>query len=93
MSQTSSHASTGTGSRPESRTGSRPESRTGSEGSDERDQEVFTTMQTEKRSVGGRKDTTLTYQTHVVETRTVTLPTVTHTKISRIPRSSPAKKK
>lgn len=85
VSQNSSRASTGTGSR--------PASRTGSEGSDERDQETFTTVQTEKRNVGGRKDTTLTYQTHVVQTRTVTLPTVTHTKISRIPKVLPTKKK
>ena len=73
-------------------TGSRPTSRAGSEaGSDDREPEVYTTMQTEKRNVGGRKDTTLTYQTHVTQTRTVTLPTVTQTKISRIPKMSPAK--
>lgn len=75
-------------------TGSRPTSRTGSEaGSDDRDPEVYTTMQAQKRTVGGRNDTTLTYQTHRVETRTVTMPTATHTKISRIPKASPAKPK
>uniref|UniRef100_A0A0B7BLJ0 Dystonin n=2 Tax=Arion vulgaris TaxID=1028688 RepID=A0A0B7BLJ0_9EUPU len=83
-SRSSSRASTGSGSRPTSRTGSEAA---------EDNQEVYTTVQAEKQNVGGRKDTTVTYQTHVVQTRNVTLPTVTSTKISRIPKVSPTKKK
>ncbi|KAL8599003.1 hypothetical protein ACOMHN_006812 [Nucella lapillus] len=81
-------------SRAGSTTGSRPASRTGSEtGSDLPEPEVYTTVQSQSRNVGGRKDTTLTYQTHVVQTRTVTLPSATQTKISRIPKMTSTKPK
>ncbi|KAI8797507.1 microtubule-actin cross-linking factor 1 isoform X3 [Biomphalaria glabrata] len=67
---------------------SRPTSRAGSEASDDQP-EVYTTVQSEKRNVGGRTDTTVTYQTHMLQTRNVTLPTVSTTKISRIPLADP----
>lgn len=79
-------------SRASTASGSRPTSRTGFEAPDDTP-EVFTTVQSDSRNVGGRSDTTVTYQTHNVQTRNVTLPTTTSTKISRIPKIAPAKKK
>lgn len=52
-----------------SSTGSRPPSRTGSDISETSEPEVYTTVQTETRNLGGRKQTTMTYQTHVVQGR------------------------
>ena len=82
----SSRAGSTVGSRPTSRAASEAASEAGSDDMPD----VFTTVTQENRNVGGRRDTTLTYQTHNIQTRTVTLPTVTHTKISRIPKMSPS---
>ena len=75
-------SSAGQGGRP----ASRPASDTGLD-----EPEVFTTVKTEKSNKGGRSETIVTYQTHVVKTHTVTLPTVTTTKISKIPKMLPTK--
>ncbi|KAH3698995.1 hypothetical protein DPMN_073941 [Dreissena polymorpha] len=77
-------------------TGSRPFSPTGSETSEISEPEVFTTVQSETRTVGGRNETTRTYQTHVMQTRTVPGPsrsnTSTPTKMSKIPKMTPKKR-
>ena len=77
-------------------TGSRPFSPTGSENSEISEPEVFTTVQSETRNVGGRNETTRTYQTHVVQTRTVNTPTrlgsSTPTRMSKIPKLTPKKR-
>lgn len=78
-------------------TNSRPPSRADSISSDTNEPEVFTTVQRETKNLGGRNQTTMTYQTHVVQTRTVTMPTATSTstpsRISKIPKPSPARRK
>jgi hypothetical protein len=77
-------------------TGSRPFSPTGSETSEISEPEVFTTVQSETRNVGGRNETTRTYQTHVVQTRNVNAParssTSTPTRTSKIPKLTPKKR-
>lgn len=77
-------------------TGSRPFSPTGSENSEVSEPEVFTTVQSETRNVGGRNETTRTYQTHVIQTRTVNTPsrsnTSTPTRMSKIPKLTPKKR-
>lgn len=77
-------------------TGSRPFSPTGSETSEISEPEVFTTVQSETRNVGGRNETTRTYQTHIVQTRNVTTPnrssTSTPTRLSKIPKLTPKKR-
>ncbi|KAK3581860.1 hypothetical protein CHS0354_032763 [Potamilus streckersoni] len=74
-------------------TSSRPFSPTDSETSEASEPEVYTTVQSETRQVGGRKQTTMTYQTHVVQTRTVSTPTsVSSAKGSKIPKLTPKKK-
>lgn len=56
-------------------TNSRPSSRADSETSETSEPEIFTTVQKETRKIGGRSETTMTYQTHVVQTRTAMSPT------------------
>ncbi|CAG5131557.1 unnamed protein product, partial [Candidula unifasciata] len=90
--RTISNPASRSSSRASAASGSRPTSRTGSEAPDD-GPDVYTTIQSDSRNVGGRTDTTVTYQTHNVQTRNVTLPTVTSTKISRIPKITPSKKK
>ena len=77
-------------------TGSRPFSPTGSETSEISEPEVFTTVQSETRNIGGRNETTRTYQTHVIQTRNVSTPnrsnTSTPTRMSKIPKLTPKKR-
>ena len=80
------------GSRPSSRASSRSSRPPSvcSDVSEEGGPEVFTTMQTETRVLGGRPTTTVTYQTHQTQTRTITHPTHTSARSStagsRIPK-------
>lgn len=72
--------------------GARPPSRADSEASEKSEPDIYTTVQKETKSIGGRNQTTLTYQTHVVKTHTASTPThSTHTpgKVSKIPKPSP----
>lgn len=86
----SSRASTGGGSR--------PPSRADSECSEISEPEMYTTVQRETKNTGGRNQTVLTYQTHVVKTRTAGAPSPSvrgtpSSKGSRIPKPSSAHKK
>lgn len=80
----SSRASTGGGSR--------PPSRADSECSEVSEPEMYTTVQHESKSSGGRNQIEVTYQTHVVKTRTVGAPSPT-VKGSKIPKPSSSRKK
>jgi len=74
-------------------TSSRPPSRADSECSETSEPEVYTTLQRETTNYGGRSQTTMTYQTHVVQTRTVSTPThAASSRLSKIPKPSPRKK-
>ncbi|KAK2194143.1 hypothetical protein NP493_2g13212 [Ridgeia piscesae] len=85
-------------SRPSSRASSRssrPPSVAGSDVSETSEPEVFTTMKTETRTVGGRPTTTVTYQTHQTQLRTLTVPTSASgrtTTPTKIPRTSTPRK-
>ena len=85
---------TATPSRSSSRasTSSRPPSRADSDISDISEPDIYTTVQKETRKIGGRNETTMTYQTHVVQTRKTATPTSAG-RVSKIPKPSPAKKK
>lgn len=85
-------------SRPSSRASSRssrPPSIAGSDVSETSEPDVFTTMKTETRTVGGRPTTTVTYQTHQTQLRTLTVPpsaTARTTTPTKIPRTSAPRK-
>ncbi len=86
-----------TASRNSSRPSSRASSRAPSVSSDISESdgpEVYTTMRQETRNIAGRPVTTVTYQTHQKQTRTITMPTAAAAKTlsSRIPKRSPDKK-
>lgn len=74
-------------------TSSRPPSRADSEASEASEPEIFTTVQQETKNQGGRNTTTMTYQTHVIQTRRTSTPTSASKKVSKIPKPSPARKK
>lgn len=66
--------SSGRSSRASTGGGSRPPSRAESECSEISEPEMYTTVQHETKSSGGRNQTVVTYQTHVVKTRTASNP-------------------